>query len=126
MHSQQQYPTNKEKYLGEIEPFEDQKLQTLLYLNSLYSEDGYIEPEKCFKIPHDEKAWIVNIKDKVTRESIKVFKGIQTREAEDFLDEKIGRFGLIVLGKTEPEQHGNVRKCQSCRFNDCEYKILTS
>ena len=120
------YPANKEKYLGKFEPFEDQKLQTLLYLNSLFSEDGSLDPRKCREIPHDEKAWIINIKDKETGESIRVFKGIQTKEAEDFLKEKIRRFGLLVLGKIEPEHHRNVRKCQSCRFNSCEYKIPTS
>ncbi len=117
------YPSNKEKYFGIVEPFDNQKLQALLYLNSTFSRDGSLDPNKCWHIPHTEKAWIVNIKDKQTQENIKTFKGIQTKEAEDFLEKKIKRFGLIVLGKVEPKHHLNARKCQSCRFNDCENKL---
>jgi hypothetical protein len=121
------YPENKEKYLEKFEPFEDQKMQALLYLNSLFTENGSLNPKEWFEIPHKKKAWIINIKDKKTGRSIKIFKGIQTKGAEEFLKEKIGKFATIVLDKSEPEHHQNIKKCLSCRFfNGCEYKMANS
>ena len=117
------FPQNITKYLDKVEPYDDQKLQTLLYLNSVFSETGSLNPKECFEIRHKEKVWVINIKDKNTRESIKIFKGTQTKEAEIFLNEKLSKFALIVLGKLEPEHHHNIKKCNSCRFEDCEYKI---
>lgn len=120
------YPENTKKYLERFEPYEDQTMQALLYLNSFFTVDGSLNPKECFKIPHRRKAWIVNIKDKKTRKSVIIFKGIQTKEAEKFLRGKINRFALVVMGKLEPEHHKNIKKCCSCRFvNDCEYKITT-
>jgi hypothetical protein len=115
------YPASKGKYSIQYQPFDDQKLQTLLYLNSNYSESGSLNESDCFEISCEKKAWIINIKDKATLESIKIFQGFQTSEAKDFLNEKVTRFALIALGKVEPEHHNNVRKCQSCRFTDCQY-----
>lgn len=117
------YPSSKDKYSGKYEPFDDQKLQTLLYLNSSYSESGSLEENDGFDISCEKRAWIINIKDKATLESIKIFQGFQTTEAEDFLNEKIRRFALLALSKVEPEHHRNIRKCQSCRFKDCEYTL---
>lgn len=121
------YPENKEKYLGKFEPYEDQTMQALLYLNSRFTENSSSTPKEWFKIPHKGKAWIINIKDKKTRESIRIFKGIQTKGTEKFLKEKISKFALVVMGKLEPEHHKSIKKCLSCRFlNSCEYKITNS
>jgi hypothetical protein len=117
------FPWNKEKYLESCEPYPGQKLQTLLYLNSYYTQTCSLNPKDWFKIPHKEKAWVINIKNRDTKESIRIFRGIQTKEAEDFLREKLSRFVLIVMGVIEPEHHQNIKKCNSCRFEDCEYKI---
>ncbi len=115
------FPATKNKYRNQFEPFDNQKLQTLLYLNSNFSETGSLEEKDCFEVCHEKKAWIINIKDKETLKSIKIFQGYQTREAEDFLNEKIQRFALLALGKIEPEHHNNSKKCRSCRFEECEY-----
>jgi len=121
------YPDNTEKYLEKFEPFEDQQLQILLYLNSLFSDSSSLNPKEWFEIPHKKKAWIVNIKDKRSGKSVRIFKGIQNREAKDFLREKISRFAMIVLGALEPEHHRSIRKCIKCRFfDDCEHKITNS
>jgi hypothetical protein len=121
------YPENKEKYLDEFEPFEDQKMQVLLYLNSFFTENGSMNPREWFPIPHKKKAWIVSIKDKKTGECVAIFKGIQTKRAEEFLKKKINRFALLVIAKLEPEHHKSLRKCLSCRFfNGCEYKITNA
>ena len=117
------FPVTKNKYQGKFEPFDDQKLQTLLYLNSNFSETGSLEENECFDICCEKKAWIINIKDKGTLESINIFQGYQTIEAEAFLNEKINRFTLLTLGKLEPVHHNNIRKCQSCRFKECEYTL---
>lgn len=82
------FPASRDKYLDKYEPFDDQKLQTLLYLNSSYSESGSLEHEDGFDISCEKRAWIIKIKDKATLESLKIFQGFQTEEAEDFLNEK--------------------------------------
>ena len=118
------YPKNIQKYLEKVEPYDDQKLQALLYLNSHFTENGSLNPKDWFVIPHDEKAWIINVKDKKTGESVKIFKGIQTKVAEKFLNEKVSKFALAVLGVNEPEHHRSIEKCLSCRsLSSCEYKI---
>ena len=118
---------NKEKYLEKPEPYHNHILQALLYLNSRFTENPLSLPKEWFEIPHSQKVWIIRIKDVKTGEIVRIFKGIQTKEAEDFLIEKIVRFALIVLGVLQPEHHKNPNKCRSCRsFNDCEYKITNS
>jgi hypothetical protein len=118
------YPENLQKYLERFEPYEDQTMQALLYLNSRYTDNPDSTPKEWFKIPHKGKAWIINIKDKKTRKSVRIFKGIQTKGAEKFLKERISRFALVVMGKLEPQHHKSIKKCCSCRFfNDCEYKM---
>jgi len=118
------YPNNIQKYLEKNEPYDDQKLQILLYLNSHFTENGSLNPEDWFSIPHNEKGWIINVKDKKTGESVKIFRGIQTKVTEKFLNEKLNKFALAVLGVNEPEHHKNFKKCLSCRSSSsCEYKI---
>ena len=118
---------DREKYLEKFEPYEDHKLQAMLYLNSLFTENPTSTPKEWFKIPHSKKVWIIRVKDMQTGEIVKIFKGIQTKEAEVLLKEKISRFALVVLGVLEPEHHKSLKKCRSCRsFNDCEYKIANS
>lgn len=116
------FPEFKDKYVEKFEPFDDQKLQALLYLNSQFSENTSFQKER-FDIVCDKRAWIINIKDKSTMQSIRLFKGYQTKEMEDFLNQKTSKFAMIVLGKLAPIHHWNTRKCVKCRFNDCEYKL---
>ncbi len=117
------FPANTESYQTTIQPYNTQKLQTLLYLNSRFSEKFPFNPKDCFDIGCERRAWIINIKDKTTHESIKVFKGFQTKEAEGFLSVNIERFALLVLGKLTPCHHNNAKKCYSCSFKDCTFKI---
>lgn len=119
------FPYNIQRYVEKVtEPYDDQKLQTLLYLNSRFAENGSLNPDEWFDIPHDKKAWIINIKDKKAGKSVKIFRGIQTNEALEFLQEKLGKFALSVLGVTEPEHHNSINKCRACRSqNDCKFKI---
>ena len=116
------FPEYKDKYRDQFEPFNDQKLQVLLYLSSRFSGDSSSQ-EECFDIACENKAWIINIKDKSTMKNIKTFQGYQTKEAEEFLDQKISRFAMIILGKLRPMHHGNLKKCARCRFTACEHKV---
>ena len=113
------YPHKKEKYSKRIKPFENQKMQALLYLNSVFTAKFSSNSEDYFEVPHDKKKWIINIKDKTSGESFKIFKGIQTSDSEAFLKEKISRFALIVMGKLRPTHHMNKHKCKHCAFLDC-------
>lgn len=120
------YPSNIEKYSNVVEPYEDHKLQVLLYLNSFFTANPESTPKQWIKIPHKQKLWIINIKDKQTGKSAKIFRAIQTKETEDYLMKKLNRFALIVLGVLQPEHHKSFNKCRSCRsFSDCEYRIAT-
>jgi hypothetical protein len=114
---------NVNQYLEKMEPYDSQKLQTLLYLNSSYSDTGSLDPKECFEIPHNEKVWVINVKNRNTKESVKIFRGKQTREAEAFLSQNLSKFTLLVLGIIKPEHHKNIRKCRSCRFSECKFKL---
>lgn len=117
------YPMNKDLYQDKVEPFVDQKLQTLLYLNSKFSEEYGAEEKDCFEIVCQKKAWIVNIKDKATLESIKIFQGFDSKDTEDFLNAKLTKFALIAMGRMDPDHHNDPKKCLSCRFNDCQKRL---
>lgn len=117
------FPANKAKYQETFQPYSSQKLQTLLYLNSRFSEKFPFSGKDCFDIGCERKAWVINIKDKATHEPIKIFQGLQTVEAEEFLNGSINRFVMLVLGKLAPEHHNNVKKCNSCSFTDCAFKL---
>jgi hypothetical protein len=118
------FPENVGRYLERFEPYESQRLQTLLYLNSRFTEDPSLGSGTWFDIPHREKMWIVNVKDKRTGESVRIFRGVQNVEAEEFLKAKVSRFAMVVLGKLEPEHHRSTGRCRSCGLSDdCEYKV---
>ncbi len=117
------FPANKEKYQETVQPYNTQKLQTLLYLNSRFSERFPLSDSDCFDIACERRAWVINIKDKATFESIKVFQGYQTKEAEDFLKANLNRFAQLVLGQLALQHHNNIKKCKSCSFKNCEYRL---
>jgi hypothetical protein len=56
------FPFNPIKYLQTFEPYPDRKLQTLLYLNSLFASENSFNSRSWFEIPHSQKAWIINVK----------------------------------------------------------------
>ncbi len=119
------FPTNLNKYKERYEPYPDQILQALTYLNSLYSDKMGDSLEDWFDIPHKEKSWIIQIKDKHNQnEPYKIFRGTQTDEALGFLHYNIERFAKLVLGVEEREHHNSANKCKPCRYADkCEFVI---
>ena len=118
------YPKHAERYLNLNNPFENQKTQSLVYVNSQFSENTSFSSDEWFDIPYKEKVWRINIKNSDTGDGIKLFEGIQTNKDTEILDNQIERFGSIALDIIEPSHHNNKRKCASCRFlNYCKYKI---
>ena len=118
------YPKNVDRYLKINRPFESQKMQTLVYVNSQFSENTSFGSDDWFDIPHKEKVWRINIKDSDSGDSIKLFEGVQTKNDKEILDSRIERFGSIALNIVDPQHHGSTKKCFSCRFSDyCEYRI---
>lgn len=114
---------NPERYLAKFEPYDNQKLQALVYLNSLYTANGSFDQDDWFSIPHNSKAWIIKIKDSNTEEIVKVFETVHTMQTEKFLKTKIERFILLTLGMNEKQHHRSFRKCKSCRFSMCKYRL---
>jgi hypothetical protein len=117
------FPLNPAKYLQTFEPYPDHKLQTLLYLNSLFAGENSLDSRNWFEIPHSQKAWIINIKDRKSREIIKTFKGLQTVELEQYMKGSLQRFAQIAVGGVEPQHHNRQAKCTKCRIANCQHSL---
>jgi hypothetical protein len=117
------FPLNAGKYLTTYQPFPDHKLQTLLYLNSQFADENSSEPKTWFVIPHAKKAWIINIIDKQTRETIKSFRGLQTNDLEVYMNNSLQRFASIAAGELQPKHHQRQAKCAKCRIENCPYNL---
>lgn len=119
------FPYNITKYENIHEPFDDQKLQALTYLNSKFTDDPSAKPDEWFGIPHKEKAWIIQIRDRNNyNKPFKIFKGTQNKNATKFLVENMKRFALLTLGFEEPLHHNQPAKCKPCSFyTDCKHRL---
>jgi hypothetical protein len=117
------FPLNPAKYLQTFEPYPDHKLQTLLYLNSLFTGENSLDSRTWFEIPHSQKAWIINIKDRKSGKIIKTFKGLQTIELEQYMKDNLQRFAQIAVGEVQPQHHHRQVKCTKCRVENCQYNL---
>jgi len=119
------FPTNLKKYEERFEPYPDQILQALTYLNSKFTPNGSWNPDEWLEIPHKEKAWIIQIRDKNNgNKPFRIFKGVQTEEATMFLQSSLARFAMLVLGKEERIHHNKPDKCAPCRYFDkCQFRL---
>lgn len=119
------FPTNLQKYLVRFEPFDDQKLQALTYLNSQFADNQTMNPAEWFDIPHNKKSWIVQIRDKNNgNKPFKIFKGVQNEAAQDYLISSIERFARLVLEKEKRKHHNMPSRCKPCRlFDQCEFRL---
>jgi uncharacterized FlaG/YvyC family protein len=117
------FPLNPSKYLETFEPYPDHKLQTLLYLNSLFGSENSVDSKTWFEIPHSQKAWIINVKDRKTGEIVKTFKGLQTNELEQYLKYNLQRFAQIAAGELLPLHHRRLAKCTKCRIENCQHNL---
>jgi hypothetical protein len=117
------FPFNPNKYLQTYEPYPGHKLQTLLYLNSLFASEKSLDSRTWFEIPHSQKAWIINVKDRKTGETINTFKGLQTSELELYMKFNLQRFAQIAAGELLPQHHGRQAKCAKCRIENCQQTL---
>jgi uncharacterized FlaG/YvyC family protein len=117
------FPFNPSKYLQTFEPYPDYKLQTLLYLNSLFGSENYLDSRAWFEIPHSQKAWVINVKDRKTGETIKTFKGLQTSELEQYMKSNLQRFAQIAARELLPPHHQRQVKCAKCRIEICQHNL---
>jgi hypothetical protein len=117
------FPFDVTKYLATFEPYPNHKLQTLLYLNSLFAGENSFDPKAWFAIPHSKKAWIINIKDRKTGNTVKTFKGLQTKELEEYMKFSLQRFASIVAGELAPQHHHRQAKCAKCRIEACQHNL---
>jgi len=119
------FPTNLAKYNDRFEPFDDQKLQALTYLHSQFTDEGSFNPDDWFEIPHNDKSWIIQIKDKRNdNKPFKIFKGIHNKSSEKFFTSSLHRFALLTLDLEERNHHNITAKCKPCRFFDqCQFKL---
>jgi hypothetical protein len=117
------FPFNPSKYLQTFEPYPDHKLQTLLYLNSLFASENSLDSRIWFEIPHSQKAWVINVKDRKTGETIKTFKGLQTSELEQYMKSNLQRFAQIATGELLPKHHQRQAKCAKCRIENCQHNL---
>jgi uncharacterized FlaG/YvyC family protein len=117
------FPFNPSKYLETYEPYPDHKLQTLLYLNSLFGSENSLESRTWFEIPHSQKAWIIKVKDRKTGDTIRTFKGLQTKELEQYMNINLQRFAQIATGELLPQHHQRQAKCAKCRIENCQHAL---
>lgn len=118
------FPNSLEKYENRFEPFDGQRLQALVYLNSRFTDDRSSTPDKWFEINHAKKEWIIRIMNKETNEPFRIYRGIQNKEAMKFLYSLIERFAYLVLGIKDREHHNVKSKCKPCGYFDkCEFRL---
>ena len=119
------FATNLKKYEERFEPYPDQMLQALAYLNSKFTANGSWKQDEWFEIPHKEKAWIIQIRDKNNESKpFRIFKGVQTEEVKMFFQGSLARFVMLVLGKEERMHHNKPDKCAPCRYFDkCQFRL---
>ena len=115
---------NPQYYDQRPQPYPNQLLQVLTYLNSVYSDKRTDDPEDWFDIPHTRKKWQIRICDRKTRKPYKVFSENQDDFALHYLHTSLKKFTTIVLGISKPEHHNHKSKCDACNLqNFCEFKI---
>lgn len=118
------FVANPQSYQYRKEPYPDQLLQVLTYLNSTYSNSGSSNPEDWFEIPHKQKEWFVRICDKNTKQPYKVFNHVQDQFYFQFLKDNIERFARLALELEERKHHNIQAKCNACRYKyDCEFAL---
>ncbi len=108
------FAANPARYDSRDEPFMDQKLQVLAYLNSSFSTTK--ARTDSLDIPHESKEWSIQIHDAITREPAKTFLKTQSEHDRRVLAHNVSRFAGIALGWEKPVHHDNPRKCRPCQY----------
>ena len=97
----------------------------MCYLNSMYSNTGGYESDDWFEIPHKEKLWMIQIRDRQNNNKIfKIFKGKQNKDALTFLHHNLERYAKLILELEERKHHDIAAKCKPCRYKDqCKFNL---
>jgi hypothetical protein len=100
------------------EPYNDQLLQVLTYLHSMYnlgpSFGGLAE------IPHSKKMYRINIVDSRTKSVYKTYEDVVNRKHAELLFDYALRFTQKCLEWDELVHHNSKAKCKACGyFGDC-------
>ncbi len=139
------FPKNPLDYVKRNAPFSNQILQALVYLNSRFKKkdlDVTIEDmftyqdvkkivgiSNSFEIPHKNKKWVINIRDKnanIENNIVKTFFGEQTERDKIYLDDILYRFVNVTLGYKKKVHHDNARKCNPCEYASvCRNRVVT-
>lgn len=111
-------------HIKRTEPFPDQLLQVLAYLHSKFyfgkKFGGWIE------IPHEAKAYRVNIIDGNTGKIYKTYENVVTQNHKSLLEQYAATFVLKCMELQELKHHNNKNKCQPCGYfkaNLCQFAI---
>ena len=111
-------------YDQKSQPYPNQLLQVLTYLNSLYSDKRSSDPNDYFEMPHTHKKWQIRICDRNTRKPCKVFSELQDDISLHYLHTSLEKFASIALDISKPEHHNSKPKCDACNLkSSCEFKI---
>ena len=137
------FPKKPSDYVNRNIPFSNQTLQALIYLNSKFKKiDNKItmedlwtcqnlkklsEVSKPFEIPHKDKKWIINIRNRdidTENNIVKTFEGVQTEKDKIYLEGNLYRFICLILEKKEKIHHNSPRKCNPCEFSGiCKFSL---
>lgn len=120
--SDDKFVRNPASYNNRTQPYDNQLLQVLAYLNSdFYSSASRDDP---VKIPHERKEWSVNIHSSDTREITKTFRQVLDDDMNALLFNNIERFARIAVEDEERAHHNSARKCAPCKYADvCKFVI---
>ena len=112
-------------YKKKTQPYPNQLLQVLTYLNSLYSSFNGKDPKDWFDIPHIKKRWDIKIHDINTQKIYKTFSDYQDAISLYYLHTCLKKFASIALEITKPEHHNSKPKCSACNIKDfCDFKLI--
>ncbi len=118
------FAARPEIYDNKTQPYPNQLLQVLVYLNSAFSANRGKRPEDCFEMPHTRKKWQIRICDRKTREPYKIFSEFQDSASLRYLHLALEKFAKISLEIAEPEHHNIVAKCIACSLKSmCDHRL---
>ncbi len=121
------FPGDVSRYEERSQPYDGDKLQVLVYLNSKFNHKGMWDESAWFDIPHQQKEWIICVKDKNNgNKPCKTFRSLQSADDMSYLSSSIERFAKLVLEMEGRRHHNRATICAACGFVDqCRFRLVT-
>lgn len=120
--SDDKFVRNPGLYESRTAPYDNQLFQVLAYVNSNFYNSS--SRDESIDIPHESKAWSINIRDSSTYEITKTFHQKVDEQSNALLFNAIDHFAKIAVGAEERVHHNNPRKCAPCKFVDvCKFAV---